>query len=79
MAVSSTLNYNAVLQGDKKKSQGKGRRNVVEDNQNENLSQCNGKFVSKDRGDISASPSKYEQKKAKKQAKKQAKVKGLHL
>lgn len=60
-------------QGDKKKSQGKGRRNLVEDNQNENLSQCNGKFVSKDRGDISTSPSKYEQKKAKKQAKKQAK------
>ncbi|XP_051871116.1 ubiquitin carboxyl-terminal hydrolase 16-like isoform X2 [Pristis pectinata] len=60
-------------QGDKKKSQGKGGRNTAEDDQNENLRHCNGSFVSKNRGDISTGPSKYEQKKAKKQAKKQAK------
>ncbi|XP_078265049.1 ubiquitin carboxyl-terminal hydrolase 16 [Rhinoraja longicauda] len=60
-------------QGGKKKSQGKGRRNTVEDDQNENLNQYNGKIVSKNGGDISTGPSKYEQKKAKKQAKKQAK------
>ncbi|XP_048397018.1 ubiquitin carboxyl-terminal hydrolase 16 [Stegostoma tigrinum] len=58
---------------DKKKSLGKSGRNIIDGDQNDNRGDCDGNFISKNRDDVSAGTSKYQQKKAKKQAKKQAK------
>ncbi|XP_078088592.1 ubiquitin carboxyl-terminal hydrolase 16 isoform X2 [Mustelus asterias] len=61
-----------------KKALGKSGRKTSEDNQNDNHGNCDGNFVSKNRGDVSTGVTKYQQKKAKKQAKKQAKNQRQH-
>ncbi|XP_072370130.1 ubiquitin carboxyl-terminal hydrolase 16 [Scyliorhinus torazame] len=60
-------------QSDKKKTLGKSGKNTSENDQNDNHGDCDGNFVSKNKGDVSTGITKYQQKKAKKQAKKQAK------